>query len=262
MPLRLFVIRLGVPLREVRVVTGDRVRGKTGDEQIYTPRADAEGGLAAAVRAGPAVRLRPADFYWSCPPRTGEVRRLDEVWEEAPTRCAKVARPPAGLCPTRAVRVLRPQDLGAVKAAGPQKAGVDISSTSNARPVRVEYTSQDGSRRRARLIHRALFGSIERFSGCYRALRRRFPAWWHGVRWSASRSRRAPALSGDVAPAAFARVSGRGGLQRRRWRRSRHHTNSGSVHAVAATQTCRIECLVPGSGSAPRTTGVRGRRFC
>jgi hypothetical protein len=31
---------------------------------------------------------------------------------------------------------------------------------------------------------------------------------------------------------------------------------------VAATQTCRIECLVPGSGSAPRTTGVRGRRFC
>ncbi len=106
----------------------------------------------------------------------------DEIWDEATTtlrrgrrgiRSGTGARP--GWC-----RVLRPEDLGAgARRTGTQLADVDDpAGLQLPRRFDLEYTAADGSRQRPVMIHRALFGSIERFFGILTEhYAGAFPAW-------------------------------------------------------------------------------------
>ena len=128
-------------------------------------------------------RLRPRRLL---PRAVDEARRArrsarDEEWDEATEalRQAAADQGPRARARRGRRRVLRPEDLGA----GPRRHRPHVADVHD--PARlpdarsassIEYVGADNERHQPIMIHRALFGSIERFfARARRALRRRLP---------------------------------------------------------------------------------------
>ena len=181
-------VRHGVPLREVR--RGARpdpgARADHGRRaHLLHPRADARrADVAAALRARSARRLRPDGLL----PRA--VHQGSRTSSSAPTRCGR--KPPACCAEVGAASGLElVPDPGGAAFYGP-KISVQVKDALGRSwqmstiqldfnfPERfeLEYTAADGSRQRPVMIHRALFGSIERFFGILTEhYAGAFPAW-------------------------------------------------------------------------------------
>ncbi len=185
LPLRLFEFGSVYRYEKSGVIHGlTRVRGMTQDDaHIYTTREQMRDELTSLL--GFVLDLLSDygldDFYLELSTRDPEKSvGSDELWEEATATLREVAEA-SGLD-------LVP-DPGGAAFYGP-KISVQVKDALGRHwqmstiqldfnmPDRfeLEYTSADGSRQRPVLIHRALFGSIERFfGGAHRALRGRVP---------------------------------------------------------------------------------------
>ena len=113
----------------------------------------------------------------------------------------------------------------------------------------LEYTAADGSRQRPVMIHRALFGSIERFFGILTEhYAGAFPAWLAPVQVVGIpvADEHVPYLEGLAAQLKIARHPGRGRRQRRPDGQEdrQPHQSEGAVHAA---------------GRRPRRRGRRGQ---
>ena len=163
-----------------------RMRGFTQDDShiFCTPEQVAdEIALAARLRARRAARLRLRRLLGRAVDRDPTRSR------SAPTRSG--TRPPRRCAPPLERegldlrdrrgrrRVLRPEDRRGGRATPSAARGsCRRSSSTSTMPERfeLEYVGADNERHRPIMIHRALFGSIERFFGVLRrALRRRLP---------------------------------------------------------------------------------------
>ncbi len=189
LPLRALRVRHRLPLREVR--RGARVDpGARPDDgrraHLLHPRPDARrADVAADVHPRPARRLRPRPTSTSnCRPRTPKkFVGSDEIWEEATDTLAEVGcRVGSGpgarsrwrrVLRTRRSRCRREDALGRSW----QMSTIQLDFNFPER-FELEYTAADGTRQRPVMIHRALFGSIERFFGILTEhYAGAFPAW-------------------------------------------------------------------------------------
>ncbi len=188
LPLRLFEFGSGVPVREVRrgarAHPGPRLHPGRRAHLLH-PGADAgRDPLAAAVRARPAARLRPRRLLpGAVHPRPGEVdRQRRGLGARPPTRCARPPRPAGwSWCSTPAApRSTRPKISVQAKDAIGRTWQMSTIQVDLMEPelFDLEYTAADGSRQQPVMIHRALFGSIERFFGVLTEhYAGAFPAW-------------------------------------------------------------------------------------
>lgn len=187
LPLRLFEFGSVYRYEKSGVVHGlTRVRGMTQDDaHIYCTREQMRAELASLLRFVLALLSDYGldDFYLELSTKNPEKYvGSDEVWDEATETLREVAEA-SGL-------QLVP-DPGGAAFYGP-KISVQVKDALGRSwqmstiqldfnmPERfeLEYTAPDGSRRRPVLIHRALFGSIERFFGVLTEhYAGAFPAW-------------------------------------------------------------------------------------
>ena len=186
LPLRLFEFGTVYRYEKSGVVHGlTRARGFTQDDaHIYCTREQMQDELAALLTFVLDL-LRDYgldDFYLELSTRT--TRRSSS----APTRTGRGRRRPCARPPRSRGWTLVP-DPGGAAFYGPKisvQATDAIGRTWQMSTIQVdfklperfglEYTAADGTRQRPVMIHRALFGSIERFFGVlHRALRRRVP---------------------------------------------------------------------------------------
>ena len=221
LPLRLFEFGTVYRYEKSGVVHGlTRARGFTQDDShiFCTPRAAGPGaGLAAGVRRRPAARLRPDRVRGRAVHPAGEVRRRDR-----PTGDAAEARAQGTRWTSRACRTWSPTGRGAfyapkidvhAKDAIGRRWQLSTLQVDFQEPGRfgIEYQAADGTRQRPYMIHRALFGSIERFFGILTEhYAGAFPPWLAPVQVIGHPDRRrARALpGGGRGPAARARASG------------------------------------------------------
>ena len=121
---------------------------------------------------------------WSCPPattrtspsaRTRPGTRPPETLEEVGRASASSSCPTRAAPPSTARRSpCRPR----TPSAAPGRCRTDPARLQPARGFGLEYTAADGTRQRPVMIHRALFGSIERFFGVLiEHYAGAFPAW-------------------------------------------------------------------------------------
>jgi threonyl-tRNA synthetase len=187
LPLRLFEFGSVYRYEKSGVVHGlTRVRGMTQDDaHIYTTREQMRDELASLLRfvLDLLADYGLDDFYLELSTKDPEKYvGSDEDWDEATETLREVAEA-SGLH-------LVP-DPGGAAFYGPkisvqvkdalgrswQMSTIQLDFTMPDR-FELEYTAQDGSRRRPVLIHRALFGSIERFFGVLTEhYAGAFPAW-------------------------------------------------------------------------------------
>ena len=188
LPLRLFEFGTRLPLREVRrdARADPGARHDAGRRaHLLHARADARrADVAAAFRPRLARRLRPQRFLPGAVHQgSGQVRRLRRgVGAGHPAFCARSARPPAcSWCPDPGgAAFYGPKISVQVKDALGRSWQMSTIQLDFNMPDRfdLEYTAADGSRQRPVLIHRALFGSIERFFGVLTEhYAGAFPAW-------------------------------------------------------------------------------------
>ena len=187
LPLRLFEFGSVYRYEKSGVVHGlTRVRGMTQDDaHIYCTREQMQDELAttADLRAGPAADYGLDDFYLELSTKDPEKYvGTDEVWEEATAHAGRGA-PRSGL-------ELVP-DPGGAAFYGPKisvQARDAIGRTWQMSTIQLdfnlperfelEYPAADGDRQRPVMIHRALFGSVERFFGVLiEHYAGAFPAW-------------------------------------------------------------------------------------
>ena len=189
LPLRLFEFGTVYRYEKSGVVHGlTRVRGLTQDDShIYCTKEQMPGELRSLLqlRARPAARLRARRLL----PGAVHPRRLATKFigdagglgrgDRGAAQAAARLRPGAGARPGRR-GVLRPEDLGA----GPDAIGrtwqMSTIQVDFNQPARfgLEYQAADGTRQQPVMIHRALFGSIERFFGVLTEhYAGAFPAW-------------------------------------------------------------------------------------
>ena len=180
-------VRFGVPLREVRrgARPDPRARHDQDDAHIFCTREQMRDELTSLLRF--VLDLLGDygldDFYLEL--STKDPKKFvgsDEIWEEATDTLAEVAEA-SGL-------ELVP-DPGGAAFYGPKisvQARMRWAAAGRCRPsswtstcperFELEYTAADGSRQRPVMIHRALFGSIERFFGVLTEhYAGAFPAW-------------------------------------------------------------------------------------
>ena len=188
LPLRLFEFGSVYRYEKSGVVHGlTRARGFTQDDAHIYCSAGADAGrdpLAAAVRARPAARLRPRRLLpGAVHPRPGEVDRVsDEDWERA-TDALREAAEASGLdlvLDPGGAAFYAPKISVQVKDAIGRTWQMSTIQVDLMEPelFGLEYTAADGSRQQPVMIHRALFGSIERFFGVLTEhYAGAFPAW-------------------------------------------------------------------------------------
>ena len=189
LPLRLFEFGTVYRYEKSGVVHGlTRVRGLTQDDShIYCTKEQMAGELqhAAQLRARPAARLRPGRLLPGAvhPRRLGEVHRRRRGLGGGHRGAADGRRASSGL-------ELVP-DPGGAAFYGPKisvQATDAIGRTWQMSTIQVdfnqperfglEYQAADGTRQQPVMIHRALFGSIERFFGVLTEhYAGAFPAW-------------------------------------------------------------------------------------
>ena len=187
LPLRLFEFGTVYRYEKSGVVHGlTRVRGLTMDDaHIFCTREQMREELAALLRfvLGLLSDYGLADFYLELSTKDPEkFVGSDEIWAEATATLAEVAHA-SGL-------ELVP-DPGGAAFYGPkisvqardalgrtwQMSTIQLDFNTPER-FELEYTAPDGTRRRPVMIHRALFGSIERFFGILTEhYAGAFPAW-------------------------------------------------------------------------------------
>ena len=187
LPVAALRVRHGLPLRKSGVIHGlTRVRGMTQDDaHIYCTREQMRDELSSLLRfvLDLLADYGLDDFYLELSTKDPEKYvGSDEVWEEATETLREVAEA-SGLH-------LVP-DPGGAAFYGPkisvqvrdalgrswQMSTIQLDFNMPDR-FELEYTAPDGSRRRPVLIHRALFGSIERFFGILTEhYAGAFPAW-------------------------------------------------------------------------------------
>jgi threonyl-tRNA synthetase len=187
LPLRLFEFGTVYRYEKSGVVHGlTRVRGMTQDDaHIYTTREELQGELTSLLRfvLDLLADYGLDDFYLELSTKDPDKYvGADEMWEEATAILAEVAAA-SGL-------ELVP-DPGGAAFYGPKisvQARDALGRTWQMSTIQLdfnmpdrfelEYTAADGSRQRPVLIHRALFGSIERFFGVLTEhYAGAFPAW-------------------------------------------------------------------------------------
>ncbi len=187
LPLRLFEFGTVYRYEKSGVIHGlTRVRGMTQDDShIYCTREQMRDELSSLLRfvLDLLADYGLSDFYLELSTKDpNKYVGSDEVWEEATDTLREVAEA-SGL-------ELVP-DPGGAAFYGPkisvqvrdalgrswQMSTIQLDFNMPER-FELEYTAQDGSRRRPVLIHRALFGSIERFFGILTEhYAGAFPAW-------------------------------------------------------------------------------------
>ena len=237
-------VRHRLPLREVgrgaRADPGARVHPGRRAHLLH-PRADAgrDAGRCCSSCWTCCATTASTTSTWSCPPatRTSTIGS-DEDWELATDALREAARRRAwSWCPTRAAprstgRRSRVQARDAIGRTW-QMSTIQVDFMQPDR-FDLEYTAADGSRQQPVMIHRALFGSIERFFGVLTEhYAGAFPAWLAPVQAVAHPGRRTSrcARRGRRRRAAGAGHPGRGRRLRRpdaeedphphRWRRCR-----------------------------------------
>ena len=189
LPLRLFEFGTVYRYEKSGVVHGlTRVRGFTQDDaHIYCTPEQMPGEITlAAARSCSTCCATTASTTstWSCPPANPEKSiGTDEEWERRHRRAARGAprRPGSSSCPTRAAppsTARRSPCRPGTRSAAPGRCRPSRSTSSCPTASSLEYTAADGSRQRPVMIHRALFGSIERFFGVLTEhYAGAFPAW-------------------------------------------------------------------------------------
>ena len=188
LPLRLFEFGTVYRYEKSGVVHGlTRARGFTQDDaHIYCTREQMAGEIRSllTVRARPAARLRPRRLLpRALHPQPGEVdRHRRGLGGRPPTRCARRPRS-FGLDlvddPGGAAFYAPKISVQAKDAIGRywQMSTIQVDLMLPDR-FELEYTASDGTRQRPVMIHRALFGSIERFFGVLTEhYAGAFPAW-------------------------------------------------------------------------------------
>ena len=181
-------VRHGVPLREER--RRPRPHPGAGHDAGRRPHLHDEGEHGRGARVAPRLRARPAGRLR---PRRLLPRAVHEAAGQGgrhatrsgtrpPRRCARRRRPrTSSSCSTRAAARstarrsrCRPATPSAARGRCPR------SSSTSRRPSAssIEYVGADNERHRPIMIHRALFGSIERFFGVLvEHYAGAFPAW-------------------------------------------------------------------------------------
>lgn len=187
LPLRLFEFGSVYRYERSGVVHGlTRVRGMTQDDaHIYATREQLRGELASLLRFVLALLADYGldDFYLELSTKDPDKSvGSDEMWNEATETLCEVAE-------ASGLRLV--PDPGGAAFYGPkisvqvrdalgrswQMSTIQLDFTMPDR-FDLEYTAADGSRQRPVLIHRALFGSIERFFGVLTEhYAGAFPAW-------------------------------------------------------------------------------------
>ena len=280
LPLRLFEFGTVYRYELSGVVHGlTRVRGLTMDDShIYCTREQMRDELTSLLRF--VLDLLGdyglTDFYLELSTKDPDKSvGSDEMWEEATSVLAEVgAASGLDLVP----------DPGGAAFYGP-KISVQVKDALGRSwqmstiqldfnfPERfdLEYTAADGSRQRPVMIHRALFGSIERFFGILTEhYAGAFPAWLAPVQVVGDPGRRrARRISGKRCRATeVARYPGRGRHQRRPDGQEdrQPHQPEGAVHAAGRRPRRRgrrgqlpVRRPQPGQRGAPRRGG-RGDR--
>ena len=174
LPLRLFEFGTVYRYEKSGVVHGlTRARGFTQDDShiFCTPEQLAAGaGLAAGLRGRPAARLRADRVRGRAVHPAGEVRRRASPSGTRPRRRSSTRWTPRA-CRTRwpraRARSTRPRSTCTCKDAIGRRWQLSTLQVDFQEPGRfgIEYQAADGTRQRPYMIHRALFGSIERFFG-------------------------------------------------------------------------------------------------
>ena len=188
LPLRLFEFGTVYRYEKSGVVHGlTRVRGLTQDDaHIYCTREQMRDELSQPAAASCwtcCATTASTTSTWSCPPRTRRsTSATDEEWEEATEALREVAE---------GEDLELVMDPGGAAFYGPKisvQASDAIGRTWQMSTIQLdfqlpqrfdlEYQAADGSRQRPVMIHRALFGSIERFFGVLTEhYAGAFPAW-------------------------------------------------------------------------------------
>ncbi|MCK0175409.1 MULTISPECIES: threonine--tRNA ligase [Mycobacteriaceae] len=187
LPLRLFEFGSVYRYEKSGVVHGlTRVRGMTQDDaHIYTTREEMRDELARLLQfvLDLLADYGLDDFYLELSTKDPEkFVGSDELWEEATDTLREVAEASGlDLVPDPGgAAFYGPKISVQVKDALGRSWQMSTIQLDFNMPDRfeLEYTAQDGSRRRPVLIHRALFGSIERFFGVLTEhYAGAFPAW-------------------------------------------------------------------------------------
>jgi threonyl-tRNA synthetase len=188
LPLRLFEFGTVYRYEKSGVVHGlTRVRGLTMDDShIYCTKEQMPGELRSLLKfvLDLLADYGLSDFYLELSTRGDSEKFIGEDWEwEEATETLRQAAVDSGLEPV--------PDPGGAAFYGPkisvqakdaigrtwQMSTIQLDFNQNKR-FELEYTAPDGSRQRPVMIHRALFGSIERFFGVLTEhYAGAFPAW-------------------------------------------------------------------------------------
>jgi threonyl-tRNA synthetase len=188
LPLRLFEFGTVYRYEKSGVVHGlTRVRGLTMDDaHIYCTPEQLQGELRSLLGfvLGLLRDYGLDDFYLELSTRDGSEKFIgsDEVWEEATEelrRAAEASGLDLVLDPGGAAFYGPKISVQARDALGRtwQMSTIQVDFNQPAR-FQLEYTAADGSRRQPVMVHRALFGSIERFFGILTEhYAGAFPAW-------------------------------------------------------------------------------------
>ena len=187
LPLRLFEFGTVYRYEKSGVVHGlTRVRGFTQDDaHIYCTRSRWR---TSSTRCSPSCSTCCATTAWttstwSCPPRTRRSSSAPtRTGRRPPRRCARSPRSRAwSWSRTRAAprsTARRSPSRPRTRSAAPGRCRPSSSTSTCRERFELEYQAPDGTRQRPVMIHRALFGSIERFFGVLlEHYAGAFPAW-------------------------------------------------------------------------------------
>ena len=220
LPLRLFEFGTVYRYEKSGVVHGlTRVRGITQDDaHIYCTREQMRDELTQPARPSCSTccaTTASTTSTSSSRPRTPEkFVGSDEVWEEATATLRRGGRPrrASSSCPTRAAprsTARRSPCRPATRSAAPGRCRPSSSTSTCPSASSWSTPAPDGSRQRPVMIHRALFGSIERFFGgaAPSTTPARSRPGSRRCRWSASRS---PTSTSTTSPRSPTRLQARG----------------------------------------------------